>query len=53
MLDPASVEVDDVPLLRDDKAPVDELLDSQLGRRYVVTKTNGTATPTTGTPAVG
>lgn len=38
------VPTDDVPILRDDKAPVDRLLDPQLGRRYVIEK-NGTETP--------
>mgnify|MGYP000224069735 CR=1 FL=1 len=38
---------DDVPVLRDDRAPVDALLDPMVGRRYVVQRTaeNGTETP--------
>jgi predicted membrane-bound spermidine synthase len=32
-------ETDDVPVLRDDRAPVDELLDPMVGRRYVVSQT--------------
>ena len=39
----SDVPTDDVPVLRDDKAPVDRLLDPQLGRRYVIEK-NGTET---------
>ena len=35
------VRTDDVPVLRDDSAPVDRLLDPQLGRRYVISR-NGT-----------
>ena len=35
------VRTDDVPVLRDDRAPVDRLLDPQLGRRYVISR-NGT-----------
>nr|WP_248896038.1 fused MFS/spermidine synthase [Haloplanus sp. XH21] len=39
---------DDVPLLRDERAPVDSLLNPMVGRRYVVQRTveNGTATAT-------
>jgi len=48
MLDPASIRTDDVPILRDDKAPVDELLDAQLGRRYVITRNNTTVVTATG-----
>ncbi|MFB6106408.1 MAG: spermidine synthase [Halobacteriaceae archaeon] len=36
------VPTDDVPVLRDDRAPVEHLLDPQLGRRYVVERTNET-----------
>jgi len=38
---------DDVPVLRDDRAPVDALLDPMVGQRYVVQRTNVTepATP--------
>ena len=38
---------DDVPVLRDDRAPVDSLLDPMVGQRYVVQRapTNGTSTP--------
>ncbi|UWG48804.1 Spermidine synthase [Halanaeroarchaeum sp. HSR-CO] len=43
MMDSDTIRTDDVPVLRDDKAPVDELLDSQLDRRYVVSETNETA----------
>jgi spermidine synthase len=46
MLDPESIRTDDVPVIRDDKAPVDELLDGQLDSRYVVMRTNETATAT-------
>jgi spermidine synthase len=37
----------DVPVLRDDRAPVDSLLDPMVGQRYVVQEAarNGTATP--------
>ena len=42
-----SVRTDDVPVLRDDRAPVDRLLEPAVGQRYVVEQTNGsTATPT-------
>ena len=41
----ADVEVGDVPILRDDYAPVDRLLRSQAGERYVVESTNATVTP--------
>ena len=39
---------DDVPVLRDGRAPVDSLLDPMVGQRYVVQRapTNGTGTPT-------
>jgi spermidine synthase len=39
---------DDVPVLRDDRAPVDSLLDPMVGQRYVVQRapTNDTGTPT-------
>lgn len=33
-------ETTDVPVLRDDHAPVDELLDSMVGQRYVIQETN-------------
>ncbi|AZH26716.1 spermidine synthase [Haloplanus aerogenes] len=33
---------DDVPILRDDQAPVDALLDPMVGQRYVVQRTNVT-----------
>ena len=35
-------EDDDVPLLRDDHAPVDSLLDPMVGQRYVVNEANAT-----------
>jgi spermidine synthase len=35
---------EDVPLLRDDRAPVDALLDPMVGQRYVLEETNETAT---------
>ncbi|KAB1186905.1 MULTISPECIES: spermidine synthase [Haloferax] len=35
-----SEPTDDVPLLRDDRAPVDSLLDPMVGQRYVIQKTN-------------
>ena len=38
---PGDVRTSDVPVLRDDHAPVDRLLDPQLGRRYVISQ-NGT-----------
>lgn len=34
----SDIETDDVPTLTDDFAPVDKLLDPQLGRRYVVSR---------------
>ena len=34
---------DDVPILRDDRAPVDSLLDGMTGQRYVQTRTNESA----------
>jgi spermidine synthase len=34
---------DDVPILRDDRAPVDSLLDGMVGQRYVQTRTNESA----------
>ncbi|SDM52731.1 Spermine/spermidine synthase [Halogranum gelatinilyticum] len=34
---------EDVPLLRDDRAPVDALLDPMVGQRYVLEETNETA----------
>lgn len=33
-------KTDDVPVLRDDHAPVDSLLDPMVGQRYVIQKTN-------------
>jgi spermidine synthase len=44
---------DDVPVLRDDRAPVDALLDPMVGQRYVIQRTdvNGSA-PETATRAV-
>ena len=38
---------DDLPVLRDDRAPVDSLLNPMVGQRYVVQRapTNGTVTP--------
>jgi hypothetical protein len=33
---------DDVPLLRDDRAPVDSLLDGTVGQRYVRVRANET-----------
>jgi len=43
----APPSTDDVPVLRDDRAPVDALLDPMVGQRYVVQRTNVTepATP--------
>ncbi len=41
-----NVPVDDVPILRDDRAPVDTLLDPMVGRRYVIEQTtDGNTTP--------
>jgi hypothetical protein len=34
------VPTDDVPVLTDDRAPVDDLLDPMLGRRYVIERTD-------------
>ncbi|MDG5818451.1 fused MFS/spermidine synthase [Natronococcus sp. A-GB7] len=48
MTDP---ETDDVPVLRDDRAPVDSLLDPMLGQRYVIEETESSE-PTTANPAV-
>ncbi|MFC7227700.1 fused MFS/spermidine synthase [Salinirubellus salinus] len=36
---------EDVPVLRDDRAPVDSLLDPMVGQRYVVSEANETETP--------
>jgi len=41
----SDVAVGDVPVLRDDYAPVDRLLRSQAGQQYVVEAANETATP--------
>jgi spermidine synthase len=41
---------DDVPVLRDDRAPVDALLDPMVGRRYVVQRSARNGTPTASTP---
>ena len=43
---------DGVPILRDDRAPVDSLLDGMVGQRYVQTRTNESADgdPTVGSP---
>ncbi|WP_338737807.1 fused MFS/spermidine synthase [Haloplanus salilacus] len=38
---------DDVPVLRDDRAPVDSLLDPMVGQRYVVQRTDGNGTDVT------
>jgi len=55
MRGPDAVDTASVPVLRDGKAPIDRLLDPQLGRRYVISR-NGTATDATasgvGEPAV-
>ncbi|WP_336001218.1 spermidine synthase [Halorientalis halophila] len=40
----ADVETDDVPILTDDKAPVDALLEPNAGRRYVVSQTGNATT---------
>jgi len=46
-------ETDDVPLLRDDKAPIDSLLDPMVGQRYVVDDADeANGTDSTGTPPV-
>jgi spermidine synthase len=42
---------DDVPVLRDDRAPVDSLLDPMVGQRYVVQETTRNRT-STGAPAI-
>ncbi|MFC4356766.1 spermidine synthase [Halobium salinum] len=50
---------DDVPVLRDDRAPVDSLLDSMAGQRYVVEESadenssNTSGSSTTADPATG
>ncbi|MFB6256342.1 MAG: spermidine synthase [Haloplanus sp.] len=36
---------DDVPVLRDDRAPVDALLDPMVGQRYVIQRTGNVTTP--------
>ncbi|WP_224268399.1 spermidine synthase [Haloprofundus salinisoli] len=36
-----TTETDDVPVLRDDRAPVDSLLDPMVGQRYVIQQSNG------------
>jgi hypothetical protein len=36
-----TTETDDVPVLRDDRAPVDSLLEPMAGQRYVVEETDG------------
>ncbi|WP_250137798.1 spermidine synthase [Halorientalis salina] len=41
----SNVSVGDAPILRDDYAPVDRLLQSQAGKRYVVERSNDTAAP--------
>ncbi len=38
------VPTNDVPVLRDDRAPVDRLLDAMVGQRYVVEETNANGT---------
>ncbi|ELZ24857.1 spermidine synthase [Halosimplex carlsbadense 2-9-1] len=43
---------DDVPVLRDDRAPVDSLLDSMVGYRYVVQESNASDGAGTARPAV-
>ncbi|MFB6082366.1 MAG: spermidine synthase [Halanaeroarchaeum sp.] len=48
MLTGSAVRTADVPVLRDDKAPVDELLDAQLGQRYVITRNGTTVTAAAG-----
>jgi len=40
------VAVGDAPVLRDDRAPVDRLLDPMAGKRYVVQRTGENGTPT-------
>jgi hypothetical protein len=40
----AEERTDDVPVLRDDRAPVDSLLDPMVGQRYVVEQTEVNAT---------
>jgi spermidine synthase len=48
-------ETDDVPVLRDDRAPVDSLLDPMMGQRYVIEETDESepdpASPTIAPPA--
>ena len=51
------VPTDDVPVLRDDRAPVDRLLDPMVGQRYVIeetgagSETNSTTEPVAARPA--
>jgi spermidine synthase len=42
----------DVPILRDDYAPVERLLDPMVGQRYVMSKSNETIAPTDGRPGI-
>jgi spermidine synthase len=42
---------DDVPVLRDDRAPVDSLLDPMVGQRYVLQETNGSSPTPAPVPA--
>lgn len=44
------VATDDVPVLTDNYAPVDQLLDPQLGRRYVIERNNTTTTDSLNPP---
>jgi spermidine synthase len=48
----ADARTDDVPVLTDDHAPVDDLLDPALGQQYVVNRVPENAT-TTSTPTAG
>ncbi|MDZ7731155.1 MAG: fused MFS/spermidine synthase [Natrialbaceae archaeon] len=46
-----SPPTDDVPVLRDDYAPVDRLLDPMVGQRYLIEETDGTSRPASPTVA--
>ncbi|ELZ33327.1 spermidine synthase [Halogeometricum pallidum JCM 14848] len=44
---------DDVPLLRDDRAPVDSLLDPMVGQRYVLQESNASNSSDAGNATIG
>jgi len=49
----AAPRTDDVPLLRDDRAPVDSLLDPMVGQRYVVQESGANESNATGSDTDG